>query len=252
MAKTGGRGNPPWTRDETILALELFFEAGLVALSDTDQRVVELSQILRSLPGNEARAKNPRFRNPAGVSFKLSNLQSVATGKGFANSSMTDLAVWKQFESRPSKVREIARLIRKYAPEVPLDVALKEEDCEFEEGLVITAMHRRIERNRKLRNALLRNRRKAGILSCDSCGTTNPVKDIRLEDAIFDAHHMRPLSEVGVTKTKLSDMALLCANCHRNIHRLIARTGKWPSVQDLRLAIGTTSECPKRATEEHS
>jgi 5-methylcytosine-specific restriction protein A len=30
MAKTDGRGNPPWTRDETILALDLFFDAGLV------------------------------------------------------------------------------------------------------------------------------------------------------------------------------------------------------------------------------
>jgi len=238
MAKTDGRGNPPWTRDETILALELFFDAGMVALSDSDKRVVELSQALRSLPGNEFRAKNPSFRNPAGVAFKLSNLQSVATGKGFANSSATDLAVWRQFESRRPKVREIAHFIRKFAAEAPLHSSQEEEDFEFAEGRIFTAMHRRIERNRKLRAALFRDRLKKGALSCDSCGTTNPVKDKHLEDAVFDAHHLKPLSEAGQTMTKLSDVALLCANCHRNIHRLMSITGRWASIYELRAMIG--------------
>lgn len=238
MAKTAGRGNPPWTRDETILALELFFQAGMVALSDTDERVIALSDVLRSLPGNESRAQSPSFRNPAGVAFKLSNIQSVSTGKGFANSSATDLAVWKHFESRPAKVKEVAQLIRTLAAEAPLDFSLDDADVEFPEGIVITTIHRRRERNRKLRKALLQNRRELGVLACDSCGITNTNTSKSLEDAIFEAHHLRPLSEVGKTKTRLPDVALLCANCHRSIHRLIASTGRWPSVLDLRTAIG--------------
>ncbi len=238
MAKTAGRGNPPWTRDETILALELFFQAGMVGLSDTDERVIALSDVLRSLPGNELRARNPSFRNPAGVAFKLSNIQNVATGKGFANSSAVDLAVWKHFESRSAKVKEVAHLIRAFAAQAPLDVSLDDADVEFPEGIIITTIHRRRERNRKLRKALLQDRRKRGVLACDSCGTTNPHAGKSFEDAIFEAHHLRPLSEVGETKTRLSDVALLCANCHRSIHRLIASTGRWPSIHDLRVAVG--------------
>lgn len=134
MAKTDGRRNPPWTRDETILALDLFFDAGLVALSDTDKRVIALSRTLRALPGNEERAENPSFRNPAGVAFKLSNLQSVATGKGFANVSATDRAVWKQFENRRVRVKEVAALITTYVAEAPLDTKNDDDEEEFAEG----------------------------------------------------------------------------------------------------------------------
>ncbi|MDR6938202.1 HNH endonuclease [Luteibacter sp. 3190] len=238
MAKTAGRGNPPWTRDETILALDLFFDAGMVALSDSDPRVIQLSQTLRALPGNELRAESPSFRNPAGVSFKLSNLQSVATGRGFANSSATDLAVWKQFESRRQKVKEIATLILKHVAEAPLETDDQDdEELEFPEGSVFTAMHRRRERNRKLRKSLIKERRKHGSLSCDACGKVNPTDDPNLDDAIFDAHHLIPLAEQGERKTRLTDVALLCANCHRLMHRLIAKSGKWLSAEDLKGAV---------------
>lgn len=237
MAKTDGRGNPPWTRDETILALALFFDAGMIALSDTDKRVIDLSASLRDLPGNEERARNPSFRNPAGVSFKLSNLQSVATGKGFANVSSTDRNVWKQFENRRTRVHEIATLIRTYASEIPLDVTDEGDEEEFAEGRILTLAHRRVERNRRLRTKLIRDRRKTNRLRCDACHATNPTSDSRLDDAIFDAHNLVPLSALGSTKTKLSDVALLCANCHKVIHRLISTSGKWATVADVRAAI---------------
>jgi 5-methylcytosine-specific restriction protein A len=237
MAKTDGRGNPPWTRDETILALSLFFDAGMIALSDTDKRVIDLSVSLRTLPGNEERARNPSFRNPAGVSFKLSNLQSVATGKGFANVSAMDRSVWKHFENRRTRVHEIAGLIRTYVNEIPLDLDNEGDDEEFAEGRILTLAHRRAERNRRLRTMLIRDRRKTNRLRCDACHITNPTSDSRLDDAIFDAHHLVPLSAIGSTKTKLSDVALLCANCHKIIHRLTSTSGRWATVQDVQAAI---------------
>jgi len=237
MAKTDGRGNPPWVRDEIILALDLFFSEGMVALSDTHPKVIALSEILRSLPGSEHRASNPKFRNPAGVSFKLSNLASIATGKGFSNGSATDRKVWSQFESRPQRAREVARLIVKYVGEVRIDIGEDEGEEEFAEGRILTKIHRHIERNRKLREKLISSRRKANLLRCDACLCTNPTYNARLDDAIFDAHHMVPLSTQGSTKTKLSDVSLLCANCHRIIHRLIASSGKWATVEDVRRAL---------------
>lgn len=236
MAKTDGRGNPPWTRDETILALDLFFDAGLVALSDSDSRVIALSEKLRTLPGNGERSRKGSFRNPAGVSFKMSNLQSVATGRGFANASATDRAVWAHFETRRSRLKEVANQILKFVNEVPLDTSETEED-EFPEGVVLTRVHRRIERSSRLRAALIRDRRKRNLLRCDACLRVNPTSEARFDDAIFDAHHLAPLSEIGTSRTKISDIALLCANCHRIIHRLSASTGKWASVNDVKAAI---------------
>jgi 5-methylcytosine-specific restriction protein A len=237
MAKTDGRGNPPWTRDEILLALDLFFDEGMVALSDTHPKVISLSDQLRGLPGNEDRAKNPKFRNAAGVSFKLSNLASISTGRGFANGSSADRAVWAQFESRPQRVKDVAALIIKYVVDIPLGVDEYEDEEEFAEGRVLTRAHRRIERNSKLRSKLIRERRNANLLRCDACLTTNPTADARLDDAIFDAHHLVPLSTQGSTTTRLHDVALLCANCHRLIHRLIATSGGWRTVKDLRNAL---------------
>jgi 5-methylcytosine-specific restriction protein A len=237
MAKTDGRGNPPWTRDEIILALDLFIDEGMVALSDSHPKVVALSAQLRGLPGNEERSENPRFRNPAGVSFKLSNLQSISTGRGFANGSSLDRAVWASFESRPKRVKEVVSLIVKHVVDAPLAYDEDGDEEEFSEGRVLTRVHTRIERNRKLRVTLIRERRKTGLLRCDACLTTNPTADSRLDDAIFDAHHLIPISTQGSTKTKLKDVALLCANCHRLIHRLIATSSKWPTVEDVRSAL---------------
>lgn len=236
MAKTDGRGNPPWTRDETILALDLFFDAGLVALPDSDSRVIALSKKLRTLPGNEERSRKETFRNPAGVSFKMSNLQSVATGRGFANASATDRAVWAYFETRRSRLKEVASQILKFVVEAPLDT-LETEEEEFPEGAVLTRLHRRIERSRRLRTNLISDRRKRNLLRCDACLRVNPTSEVCFDDAIFDAHHIVPLSAIGTTRTKISDVALLCANCHRIIHRLSATTGRWASVNDLKAAI---------------
>ena len=82
MARTQGHGNPDWTRDETILALALYFDCGENVPSKSDPRVQQLSALLRGLPYHAEAARKETFRNPDGVGFKLHNLRSVATGKG--------------------------------------------------------------------------------------------------------------------------------------------------------------------------
>jgi 5-methylcytosine-specific restriction enzyme A len=67
MARTQGHGNPDWTRDETMLALSLYFECGETVPSKTDPRVQELSGLLRRLPYHADAAKKSTFRNPDGV-----------------------------------------------------------------------------------------------------------------------------------------------------------------------------------------
>lgn len=50
MAVTHDHGNPKWTREEVVLALDLYFSCkGTIPRSD-DPRVRELSNLLRSLP----------------------------------------------------------------------------------------------------------------------------------------------------------------------------------------------------------
>ena len=232
MAKTDGSGNPDWTREETLLALDLYFDCNGIVPSKTDHRVIALSNLLKNNPFFDGRKKKNSFRNPYGVTFKVQNLRSVATGKGLDHTSRLDRAIWEEFGDKPEIVSklatEVAALIRDES--LKPSEELHESDEEFLEGRSLTVQHRRIERNRKLRGRLIENRRKKGKLCCEICGIWPYNCESELDDAIFEAHHLVPLSEIGSRKTTIRDMALLCANCHRLIHRLIVTTKKWYSV----------------------
>ncbi|RVC76860.1 HNH endonuclease, partial [Mesorhizobium sp. M2A.F.Ca.ET.046.02.1.1] len=218
MAVTQGHGNPDWTRDETILALELFFESDMGRLRSADPRVQLLSDVLRALPYHEDAARNERFRNAAGVAFKVQNLRSVVTGKGLQNVSAMDRAIWAEFGDRREEVVRLAALIRAGIKVPAKDVVVPAED-EFYEGRVLTRLHYTRERNPRIRAKLLQARSSAG-LNCEICAISYPSVLANIHDAAFEAHHVVPLAEAGVRVTRLADMALLCACCHRLIHRI--------------------------------
>lgn len=239
MARTQGHGNPNWTRDETILALDLYFQLGGNVPSPSDKRIAELSQLLRSMPYHQEAAKQPSFRNADGVGFKLMNLRQVATGKGLANVSKMDRDTWAEYGDRPQEVHRVAAAIRAGIPTLRPDEASIDLD-EFCEGRVLTALHLRRERNPKMRILLLRERRPKGLV-CEMCDLRRPEMPLEFQEALFEAHHIRPLAETGERLTKVSDLALLCACCHRLIHKAIASTGQWLSVGDIKkqLSLGT-------------
>ncbi|MDP3073687.1 MAG: HNH endonuclease [Opitutaceae bacterium] len=61
--------------------------------------------------------------------------------------------------------------------------------------------------------------RKHGGIFCEAC-RRDYTNYGHLVDDIFEVHHRRPISEsTGLVKTLLKDLAVLCPNCHRAIHR---------------------------------
>ncbi|RVT86242.1 HNH endonuclease [Inhella crocodyli] len=239
MAVTQGHGNPKWGRDEVLLALDLYLTLGDTIPGPSDNRVVALSEELRKLPIHADAKKNDRFRNAAGVAFKLQNIHQVATGKGLDNFSSTDKAVWEDFGHKPDLVRQLATQIRAQAGDasVAAEAATAEDDEEFSEGRVLTAAHKVRERSPALRRKVLKARRAIGPLVCECCARPPLTADASIAEAEFECHHKLPLSQTNATKTKASDVALLCASCHRLIHRLMQTRRGWASVEDLRAAL---------------
>lgn len=231
MAKTHGHGNPAWTRDETILALALYFETD-GRVGPADERVVELSTLLRRLPYHAVAARQPTFRNPAGVAFKIQNLRQVATGKGLGNVSQMDRDVWLELGEQPGLASSLAALIR-LEIDAPVQDDPEAEPEEFFEGRLLTRRHTYRERHPKLRAKLIESKRNAG-LSCEVCDATYIHLPPDLREAAFEAHHVVPVSEAGERAVKVKDMALLCATCHRLLHRLITVRRSWVSVAEMR------------------
>ena len=188
--------------------------------------------ITRRRPGRDS------FRNPAGVAFKLQNLRSFETGKGLRNVSEMDRHVWGEFGERPEEARRLASLIRSgiMFAEHADEVEDSDED-EFYEGKLITLMHKRRERHPNLRKRLLASRYKQGFLSCDMCNRSPTTTRPEFREALFEAHHLKPLSMLEERITKLSDVALLCANCHRLVHKAISISGRWLSLAECRASL---------------
>jgi predicted HNH restriction endonuclease len=56
-------------------------------------------------------------------------------------------------------------------------------------------------------------------LRCEACGFDFFERYGRLGEGFIECHHRLPLGDGDERETTIDDLALLCANCHRMIHR---------------------------------
>lgn len=227
--------NPIWGRDETILALNLLFQCGGKVPDKKDDRVIALSKMLRQNPTHAQFSERENFRSPSAVVLKLGNLQQEADGKGMPNNSEVDKAIWKEFGTKPAVVNSLASRIA-LAMQTKLEKLEidNNEDVEFDEGRTYTRVHIARERNPNLRRKVLQDRKNNGKLRCEICEAAYEHLAEDIQSAAFEAHHIIPLAISGARTVQVKDMALLCATCHRLIHRLIADCKKWVSISDAR------------------
>ena len=97
----GSRGNPDWTQDEHILALDLYFRFNPNKISKTHASVVELSDLLNRLPIHPQALRGETFRNPNSVYMKLCNFLRVDPsyeGEGLLAGSKGEEVVWNMYD----------------------------------------------------------------------------------------------------------------------------------------------------------
>ncbi|MFH1732753.1 MAG: HNH endonuclease [Planctomycetota bacterium] len=132
--------------------------------------------------------------------------------------------MWEAFADDPPRLRELADLIRatceaKLAHE--LAEVSDDADEEAEEGKLLMRLHKTRERNRKLvRKKKQLALEKYGRLACEVCGFDFALVYGGHGEAFIECHHCTPLGKLKVKGvTRLQDLALVCANCHRMLHR---------------------------------
>jgi 5-methylcytosine-specific restriction protein A len=237
--------NPKWTRDELILALDFYLRHRPNPPGKETDEIRDLSEALNRLADSLRISPGGTYRNANAVYMKLMNFRRLDPGYtgegkvGLTRGGKEDEAVWAEFAPDPSRCHAAAQAIRettKAAQGTP--VASLDEDtddgAEAEEGRLLTALHRRRERNRKIvekkkQQAL----RQGGILACEVCGFDFRVAYGERGEGFIECHHTKPVSESAGQKTRLTDLALVCANCHRMIH---ARR-PWLSIDELRALL---------------
>lgn len=224
--------NPSWQRDELILALDLYFRFPPKTISQSHPEVIELSNILNSLPIHPTRSSFDKFRNPNGVYMKLGNFlrfDPEHPGVGLSRGGKLEEEIWNEFVDDRLGLRKLAENIKNGYREVPNDVVLDDEDeADFPEGRVLYRLHRKRERRQDL---VKKKKTQAKSLKCEACGFDFFEVYGPVGEGFIECHHTIPLSEYdGNQTTKLSDLALVCSNCHRILHR----RRPWLSISELK------------------
>lgn len=94
-------------------------------------------------------------------------------------------------------------------------------DTEASEGIATYVSHLRRERSRAVTDAKKEQAiARYGRLACEACGFDFSAFYGELGDGYCEVHHKIPLASLdGKRVTKLDDLAIVCSNCHRMIHR---------------------------------
>ena len=229
--------NPKWSRDELIVTLDFYLQHNPSIPDKRSSEILELSDFLNRLQMKLGGETGDKFRNPNGVYMKLMNFRRFDPsyeGKGLERGGKDEEVVWNLYSSNQNQLRELTESIKSLVlsddPLPPVEIMGDDEE-EGEEGQILTRTHRYRERNNKLvTRKKQRVLREIGTLFCEACGFDFSEAYGKRGDGFIECHHTKPVSELkdGET-TKIADLALVCSNCHRMIHR----RKPWLSVEDL-------------------
>ncbi len=188
-----------------------------------DPDIIALSGLLNRYAQKIGSTGDHTFRNPNGVSMKVANLSRHDPDDeraGLPHGAGLEAEIWAEFGHNPERLASVAAAIRTAIEAESAEIGSQAGDDddgteEAAEGRILTRLHRSRERNRKLVQ-------------------TKKTRAMR-GSGFMEAHHTRPVHEITPGQaTKLTDLALVCANCHRMIH---ARR-PWLTMGELRAILG--------------
>lgn len=169
---------------------------------------------------------------PAGTLFRLSNEQGRRIYELVCRYNHEARSVWNN--DGPSPLADLN------VPDIDIP------DMVAKEGRRTLIRHLRIERSRQLvetkRKRVLKDK---GCLACEVCGFDFEKSYGDLGRGFCEVHHLRPLAEANAGgTTTLGDLAVVCSNCHRMLHK----SAKPLSIKALgrRLTRRTSSSIPLR------
>lgn len=218
--------NPAWVRDEIILAMDLYVRAGRKQLPPSHEEVTRLSELLNRLPIHPLDTRDETFRNAQGVSMILGNflgVDPIHNQPGLSRNNRLQAAVWTDFIDHPDLLMRTAQAIETASgsQNVTDSAEVMDDEDVFPEGLLLTRLHAVRERNREAVSAKIDAvMGKVGRLACEVCGFDFFGFYGELGRGFAECHHTIPLSEaISQRNTRMVDLAIVCANCHRILHR---------------------------------
>ena len=104
------------------------------------------------------------------------------------------------------------------------EIVIEDDESAFPEGKEKFRQHRYRERDGKIvQRAKAQRLAETGKLECEVCDIDFDRCYGERGRGFIEAHHKIPVSQLdGKKKTRIEDLALVCSNCHRMLHRGVA------------------------------
>jgi 5-methylcytosine-specific restriction enzyme A len=181
------------------------------------------------------------------MNFRRFDPTFTGAGKvGLSRGGKAEEDVWHEFAGDPARCHEVAETIRAILSGVAAgdrieDTALDGNE-EAEEGRVITAMHRRYERNAAIVKAKKqRVLAGSGRLACEACEFDFRERYGERGENFIECHHTVPMHALRAGQTtRIDDLRLLCSNCHRMVHA----KRPWLSIDGLMALLRADGAAP--------
>jgi 5-methylcytosine-specific restriction protein A len=207
-----GKRNPKWNKNELLLAVTFYDKYPYPEWKDFPKEEVEF---LREKINQVSEAE----RTYASVYLKLRNFVAINPNderKGMENYGKTDEEVWKKYQT--------GELLPEVLENIKSDV-LDVDEIEYtaKEGkrTKSESAHYRYERDPKLRKLKIKEfLTNYDTIHCEICGFDFEAKYGERGREYIECHHTIPVSEMKESHiSKISELILLCSNCHRMVHR---------------------------------
>lgn len=149
-----------------------------------------------------------------GVLFDANGYVRFETEDEYRNSP--HLSIGKQISIRKPGISAIPQYVRVLESNLSPDLDVDIHSITVDEGQRRLVLH--LQRERK-RSIVDKKKKQAATLDCEVCGFSSSCTYGGTAEKYCEVHHLIPLHKVeGTTKTRMEDLAILCANCHRVVH----------------------------------
>jgi 5-methylcytosine-specific restriction protein A len=213
-----------WVYDELVLAADLVSRSGWTGVRASSAEAHALSALLRRGQLHDGEELPDNFRSTSSIqrkTYDIATADEAYEGKPTRGGRL-DARVIAAFRADTAGMQARAAAVRialdagETLPVEPDEV----DEVSAREGGILEHIARRRERDRGLRARKIRATLAAGgVIACEVCGFNFGRVYGERGEGYIEVHHVRPLHVSGETETRLDDLALLCANCHRMCHR---------------------------------
>lgn len=220
--RSNSRTNPDWEFDELILALDLYLRWRPRQPPSGHPDLQTLSDLLTRLPIHPEDTRADSFRNANSVRRKLGDYTDpdpAYTGKPTKGGEGVHL-VWAQFADDPDALAAAVEAITAAAEGDAPPLPPEEGEAIAVEGRILYREHRYRERNAAVVKAKKDATMKLhGRLACEVCTLDFAARYGAIGSGFIEAHHTVPLALGSERTTTADDLALVCPNCHRMLHK---------------------------------